>query len=259
VGLFLTREEVQEDLAQVRALFEERAAQMEERLIERLQPRFNVEQELRQLQADLGARIEQMGRILLDKLQANDNAQQEAQQANNVLLDEIRQTHKLEAEIKDALLQHSHSTPRFPAEIYQTPNNVNHLYNRINSLSKQFEILTDVTENMKQLTSQVNTLAQTVALLSPNLPNGEQKHIHEVIEAHTKTIAGAINNILREHSQWLGELLAENDQMKQVLEAAGSVNERSRTRLSPKPQIVEMQPTAIEPAQENHTAEAVEE
>lgn len=258
MGIFITKDDVRQELEQVNAEFEARITQMEERLIERLQPRFNVEQELRQMQSDIGARIEQMGNILLDKLRVSDSAQQESQQANTVLLAEIRKTQTLEAETKDAILQHTHSVPRFPQEIYQTPANVNYLQNRINNLSKQFEILTEVSKALEDLTSQVKLLIQTVAQLSPTLPDGEQKPIHDVIAAHTKQISSAIDNILIDHAKWLDELLEENGKMKQALEALGVIADRSRMRLAPKPQIVEMKPAAIEPVQSNHTAEAIE-
>ncbi|EFH79606.1 hypothetical protein [Ktedonobacter racemifer] len=205
MGIFLSREEVRQELEQVKVQFDARVAQME-----------------------------------------------------STLLAEIRQTFAVEASVKDALLQHTHSVPRFPQEIYQTPVNVIHLQNRIESFSKQLAVLTDVAENLGQLTSQVEQMKQTVAQLSPIAPDGEPKPIHEVIGAHTQRISDAIGNIHTAHSLWLAERMGELEEAGRTTANLHELLNRSRQNISPKPNIVELVPEPAVPAQENHTSEVVE-
>lgn len=148
--------------------------------------------------------------------------------------------------------------PRFPQEIYQTPANVIHLQNRIESFSKQLAVLTDVAENLGQLTSQVEQMKQTVAQLSPIAPDGEPKQIHEVIGAHTQKISDAIENIHTAHSLWLAERMSELEEAGRTTTNLHELLNRSRQNISPKPNIVELVPEPAVPAQENHTSEVVE-
>jgi hypothetical protein len=179
-----------------------------------------VHDELTQVSADLADKIQSVDQILLGEIR--DHLTSKIQSLEQTLLGEMQKV-RVTPEL------------HMPPDLLQMPKKVDQVQKQLTEISVTLFQLTQSSKKLDQLHQQIEDLAILVNHLSPTLPTGEQKPIHDKINVHILAATSAISALAQEHASWLEQHLQAFDRLQQSLSASQEYALVARAQIEPPP------------------------